>query len=190
MPEQDMIRLRGALLKRRSEIFESLHQLELDWQVLGERDVELEEEAQKADITSLYDRLDERAKDVIETIDLALCRMAAGSYGICEGCEELVPAKRLEAIPEARLCIWCARKYEKKQKRLPQPREIMPCAALPDEYRGLSDEELASLARDHLHDDGRVDLSATSSPKSHVSVTERRILPDDHQALISGPSLL
>ena len=118
MPEKDMTQLRGTLLKHRREVFERLHQFESDWQVLGERDVELEEEAQKADMTSLYDRLDERAKDVIETIDLALCRMAAGSYGICEECEEIITLKRLEAIPETRLCVGCARKYEKKQKRL------------------------------------------------------------------------
>jgi len=158
MSEENTIRLRGALLKRRREIFERLHQFESDWQALGERDVEIEEEAQKADIASLYDRLDERAKDEIETIDLALCRLAAGSYGICEECEELISPKRLEVIPEARLCVGCARKYEKKQTKLRQPRELMPCAALPDEYRDLSDEELASVAREHLRDDGRVDL--------------------------------
>lgn len=158
MSEDDLTRLRGALLKRRREVFQSVRQMEAGWQSLSERDVELEEEAQKADMTGLYDRLDARARDVIETIDLALCRMAAGSYGICEECEGLIPLKRLEAMPEARMCVGCVRKYEKKQKRPRSSRELMPCAALPDEYRGLSDEELAAVAREHLRDDGRVDL--------------------------------
>ncbi|MDL1980647.1 MAG: hypothetical protein LWX02_04085 [Deltaproteobacteria bacterium] len=47
MIKQGMMHLREVLLKQRQEIFERLRRLESDWQALGERDIELEEEAQK-----------------------------------------------------------------------------------------------------------------------------------------------
>jgi len=34
-------------------------------------------------------------------------RIQDGSYGFCERCEELIPAKRLDALPWARLCVTC-----------------------------------------------------------------------------------
>ncbi|MCK4728230.1 MAG: TraR/DksA family transcriptional regulator, partial [Desulfobacterales bacterium] len=137
MSEQDMTRLREMLLKQRREIFEWLREFESDWQAVGERDIELEEGAQKADLTRSYDQLDERRKEEIEEIDLALCRLAVGSYGICESCENPISLKRLEAIPGARLCRRCARKYEEKQKRLPPAWEAITRGKLPVEYRNL-----------------------------------------------------
>jgi DnaK suppressor protein len=186
MSEDDAVRFRRALLERRKEAFDRLNQFESDWQSLSQPDIEMEEEAQKADITSLYDFYDERATDVIEAIDLALCRMAAGSYGICEVCEELIAPKRLDAIPEARLCLGCARRYEKQQKRLARPRELMPCAALPDEYRALSDEELQLLIMEHLRNDGRVDLDELEVSCRKGMVYLEGILPSDseHQILL------
>jgi DnaK suppressor protein len=157
MTKQGMMHLRKVLLKQRQEIFERLRRLESDWQVLGERDIELEEEAQKADETSLFDQLDELEKDEIEDIDLALCRIAAGSYGICESCEKLISLKRLEALPATRLCRKCARRYEEKQKKLPRARGVITCAELPDEYKNLSNEELQMVILEHLRNDGRVD---------------------------------
>ena len=104
MSEGDMVRLREMLLKRRREIFEGLRRFESDWQALAKRDIELEEEAQKADLTIFFDGLDERGKNEIEEIDLTLCRMAVGNYGICESCEKLISLKRIEALPATRLC--------------------------------------------------------------------------------------
>ena len=84
MSEQDKVRLREMLLNQRQEIFEQYQRFEFDLQALGERDIEMEEEAQKADEISLLDQLVERDKDKLEEIDLALFRMAAGNYGTCE----------------------------------------------------------------------------------------------------------
>lgn len=158
MSKPDMVRLRQILLTRRGEIFERLRRFESDWQVLSERDIELEEEAQKADLTNSFDDLDERGKDELEEIDLALCRMAVGSYGICENCEKPISLKRLEALPATRLCRRCAYKYEEQQKRLPRAREVIARAELPSEYKDLSDEEVGLLILEHIGNDGRVDL--------------------------------
>jgi len=52
----------------------------------------------------------ERLRDVTD----ALQRIAEGTYGVCEGCEEQIPKKRLEAFPAARFCIKCKSKLEKE----------------------------------------------------------------------------
>lgn len=158
MSEQDMMRLREMLLRRRQEMFKWVREFESDWQILGQREIELEEEAQKSDLTGPYDQLDERGKEEIEEIDLALCRLAVGSYGICESCENPISLKRLEAIPATRLCGRCARKYEEEQKRLPPAWEVIISGELPLEYRNLSNEELPSVIVEHLGNDGRIDL--------------------------------
>jgi len=38
---------------------------------------------------------------------LALDRIEAGDYGMCVGCEEAIPAKRLQALPWAKYCVNC-----------------------------------------------------------------------------------
>ena len=42
----------------------------------------------------------------------ALDRIADGTFGICEECDDRIGAKRLEALPSARLCIDCQRRSE------------------------------------------------------------------------------
>jgi RNA polymerase-binding transcription factor DksA len=57
-----------------------------------------------------YDReldqgLEEGAQQTLEEVDAALARIAAGTYGVCEGCGKPIPDDRLRALPWARLCI-------------------------------------------------------------------------------------
>jgi DnaK suppressor protein len=158
MTKQEAIRLRRMLYQRRQQLFNRLRQIEAHWQALGERDIELEEEAQKTDLTSLFDRLDEQGKMEIEEIDLALRKMAVGEYGICESCRNRITLKRLETLPTARLCRKCVRKYEIQEEQLPLAREVMTAAELPPEYQGLTDRQLRIAILDQLRNDGRVDL--------------------------------
>lgn len=44
-----------------------------------------------------------KLRDVEEALD----RLNAGDYGICLGCDEPIPAKRLDALPWARYCLEC-----------------------------------------------------------------------------------
>jgi CBS domain-containing protein/RNA polymerase-binding transcription factor DksA len=53
--------------------------------------------------------LSERAAARLRAIDAALGRAKHGRFGICERCKERIPATRLRAIPEATLCVRCAR---------------------------------------------------------------------------------
>ena len=158
MSEQDMRHLREKLLERRRDIFKWVQGFESDWRALSEREIEMEEEAQKSDLSSLYDQLDERSTEELAEIDLALCRFANGSYGICEHCRKPIPLKRLEALPASRLCRKCAHKYETAQRRLPRAGRLMASAELPLEYKNLSNKELRSAVLEHLRDDGRVEM--------------------------------
>jgi RNA polymerase-binding protein DksA len=48
----------------------------------------------------------------VRTIDAALKRVEEGKFGTCEACDKTIKAARLNAIPQARLCIDCKRKEE------------------------------------------------------------------------------
>ena len=56
------------------------------------------------------DALVRQARDRLAEVDAALARLDAGSYGVCERCDGPVGDGRLEARPETRLCIDCARR--------------------------------------------------------------------------------
>ncbi len=44
----------------------------------------------------------------IKEIDVALTKIEAGSYGVCDGCGSQIGAARLEARPATALCVECA----------------------------------------------------------------------------------
>lgn len=46
----------------------------------------------------------------IKEIDHAIEKIKAGTYGTCETCGKDIDSKRLEILPQARLCIECAKK--------------------------------------------------------------------------------
>ena len=58
--------------------------------------------------------LAEITRDVVELrdIELALQRLAQGSYGICLDCEEPIAAGRLESNPAAVRCLKCQQAFE------------------------------------------------------------------------------
>jgi RNA polymerase-binding transcription factor DksA len=49
-----------------------------------------------------------QTEQTLAELDAAGARLAAGTYGRCEGCGQAIPDGRLEARPEARLCVGCA----------------------------------------------------------------------------------
>jgi DnaK suppressor protein len=46
-------------------------------------------------------------RQLLESIDAALYRIADGDYGKCDHCGEPIQDKRLEAVPWARHCLTC-----------------------------------------------------------------------------------
>ena len=54
----------------------------------------------------------ERAIQLLPKIDRALDRIATGTYGLCDCCEEPIGLARLKARPVATLCISCKEDQE------------------------------------------------------------------------------
>jgi len=61
-------------------------------------------------------RLRGREKTFLKKIQKALAKIEAGTFGICEACEGQITIKRLEARPEAPLCIKCKEEQEREEK--------------------------------------------------------------------------
>lgn len=55
---------------------------------------------------------EEQLQQRTEELEDALERLEAGTYGICESCGRPIDIERLEALPQTRLCIDCARERE------------------------------------------------------------------------------
>jgi DnaK suppressor protein len=46
-------------------------------------------------------------KDELARLENALNMVASGKYGVCNGCGEDIPDNRLEAVPDAQMCVPC-----------------------------------------------------------------------------------
>jgi RNA polymerase-binding protein DksA len=56
----------------------------------------------------------DQARDHLKQIDLALGRLADGSYGVCERCGGAIGAERLAARPVATRCMTCATRSSRR----------------------------------------------------------------------------
>jgi DnaK suppressor protein len=106
---EQMVKLRGRLIKKRNEVFET-HKLSDEARIiLSEHEVEAEETAQKSAIADVLATLDEQAEKEIQAINRALARMELGEYGLCEVCGKGIEMQRLETIPWTSVCSRHAR---------------------------------------------------------------------------------
>lgn len=48
------------------------------------------------------------AERTLHDVDLALAKMAEGTYGTCRACSKQIDPARLRAIPHTRYCLSCA----------------------------------------------------------------------------------
>ncbi len=60
--------------------------------------------------------LSDRDRERLQAIEDALERIGAGSYGVCENCEEDIAQERLEVMPFTRLCFACQSEREREAK--------------------------------------------------------------------------
>ncbi len=54
--------------------------------------------------------LENRLKNLLAEIERALQKIEAGNYGTCDLCNEPIDPARLEALPQAILCLSCRQK--------------------------------------------------------------------------------
>ncbi len=185
MDKKDILFLRNMLLVRRNDILDRVNLFVSAWKNI-EHAIEVEEEAQKASIAEPYDRLDETRKNEVRQIDLALSKMAVGDYGICESCGDDISKRRLEALPWARLCVDCAKEFERRHESLPRTSEILTTAQLPDRYRELSAERIVRLIEDQFHKNRQIDMTGirTSLRRGFVYLEGTVSTELEHQAVL------
>ncbi len=53
-----------------------------------------------------------RLAEALRTVEAAIARAAAGSYGLCSDCGQRIPAARLRVNPAATRCIPCQERFE------------------------------------------------------------------------------
>lgn len=73
--------------------------------------------AQSLVINDMNERFSLRDKETLTRISQALHRIEHGTFGLCRECEEVIPEKRLEAMPLCVLCVTCAEFDEKRAKQ-------------------------------------------------------------------------
>jgi RNA polymerase-binding transcription factor len=108
--EQQKIELLSQQLIEEKERLESL--IERTKKHLYRREepysADFAEQVVEVENNEVVERLDEDAKIDLANIRKALIRIEEGNYGICTECSNDITVARLEAIPQAELCIDCA----------------------------------------------------------------------------------
>ncbi len=113
--------LKSRLEAERKRLIEELEQLEASANPTDERREgspfgKREEEATEALELEKRLVLERRTKEQIIGVEHALQKFEEGTYGFCDSCGQPIDPARLEAIPEASLCINCKAQQAKNAK--------------------------------------------------------------------------
>lgn len=60
--------------------------------------------------------LEKQIRDHLADVDHALQKFEEGKYGLCEDCGQPIDPARLDALPQARLCLICKARQVKNAK--------------------------------------------------------------------------
>jgi DnaK suppressor protein len=66
--------------------------------------------------------LENRIRQEISGIEHALEKFEKGTYGLCDNCGKPIAPERLEALPQASLCVNCKALLAKNAKVAPHPK--------------------------------------------------------------------
>ena len=120
----DYQELRGRLESERERLTVELEQMEASGATTGERREgspfgKREEEATEALELEKRLTLENRIRGQIAGIERALRKFEEGTYGLCDSCGQPIDPARLEALPQASLCLNCKAKQAKNAKGKP-----------------------------------------------------------------------
>ena len=109
------------LKKEKAELLEKIEQLRVLGQPSAERREgspfgKREEGADEASELEKRLALEERLGESLNEVEHALQKYEAGTYGLCDSCGQPIEKARLEAIPQASLCLSCKAKQVKETK--------------------------------------------------------------------------
>ena len=118
--------LRSRLEVERKRLIEELEQLKASASSKDERREgspfgKREEEA--TETLELEKRLvmEKRVNEQLADVEHALHKFEEGTYGLCDNCGQPIDPARLEALPQASLCMTCKAQQAKNGKLKPPP---------------------------------------------------------------------
>jgi len=159
MKKEVLDSLTELLRKQRQSYLQEFRKAEEGLDAIDEeREIELEEHAQEEQTARVLTRLDAQTIKAVTEIDNALNKILGGVYGKCEGCHRPIAIARLRVMPAARLCTKCAAQNERKPVVAGSETEKSAAASVPADLSLLNDRELLACIREHIIEDGRIDM--------------------------------
>ncbi|MEA3442521.1 MAG: TraR/DksA C4-type zinc finger protein [Chloroflexota bacterium] len=118
----ELTELYKKLKKEKTQISQKLEELTARSQPMAERREgspfgKREEEADGASELEKRMALEQRLRTSLAEIEHALQKYEAGTYGLCDSCGQPIERARLEALPQASLCLKCKAHQAKDAKR-------------------------------------------------------------------------
>lgn len=113
--------LRSHLKSERKRLIDELEQLEVNARPTDERREgspfgKREEEATEALELEKRLALEKRIRDQLAEVEHALSKFEKGTYGSCDVCGQPIEPARLEALPQANMCLNCKASRTKNAK--------------------------------------------------------------------------
>ena len=117
----DFTILRAYLENERTRLLGELEQLQANVPSSDERREgspfgKREEEAAETQELEQRLALEKRIKEQLAEVGHALHKFEEGTYGLCESCGQPIDPARLEALPQAKLCMSCKTQQAKNAK--------------------------------------------------------------------------
>ncbi len=113
--------LRSHLENEKAQLLEELEQLKASANSQEERREgspfgKREEEANEALEMEKRAALEKRIKEQMVDVERALHKFEEGTYGSCDVCGQAIDPERLEALPQANLCMNCKAQQAKNAR--------------------------------------------------------------------------
>jgi len=121
--KKELLEFKKIILKRKEEVNDEIKHISEDTLKKSQKDASGDISGytyHMADVaTDNYDRefslsLASNDRKFLYELEDALKRVEDGSYGICQECKSFIAKTRLKAVPQARLCVKCQQKKEKR----------------------------------------------------------------------------
>ncbi|MFC2002334.1 TraR/DksA family transcriptional regulator [Chloroflexota bacterium] len=115
----DFEQLHSRLEGERKRLLEELEQLMASARPADERREgspfgKREEEATETSELEKRLAMEKRTRELLAKVEHALHKSEQGTYGLCDNCGQHIDPARLEALPQASLCLQCKAKEPKK----------------------------------------------------------------------------
>jgi DnaK suppressor protein len=113
--------LRARLESERKRLTEEMEQLKTSTRPADERREgspfgKREEEATESYELERRLTLERSIREQLASVEHALHKFEEGTYGLCDKCGRPIPPERLEALPQATLCLDCKARQAKDAK--------------------------------------------------------------------------